>query len=343
MDLTLADRLRTWLEQQRTQLQPSTWRQYAGTATRYLVPHLGDRPMTSITHHDVTALYRTLLLAGGVRGKPLSLATVQRVAAMTHKVFEDAVRDDLLPANPCDKAVLPRIDPNATPRDLRVWTTGQLRVFLDHHRDHPLWSLWVVAAGTGLRRGELLGLRWQDIDLDGGTLWVRRALSVVSGTAQLKLPKSNRTRSLRIGAAVIDALTERRAGQERERSARLVAHESADWGLVFTEPDGGYVDPQKATDTFREAVREAPVPVVRLHDLRHAHATWMLQAGVNAKVVAARLGHASVQTTLDIYAEVLPAMDEEAASRFEDHVWGIEATVMEPAQTHGPSGPNMAG
>jgi integrase len=321
MEPTLASRLEHWLELQRTQLQPSTWRQYAGTARRYLVPHLGDRGIAAITHHDVSAFYRGLLLSGGQRGKPLALATVQRVAAMTHKVFEDAVRDDLIESNPCDKAVLPRIDPNAHPRDLRVWTTAELHRFLEHQRERPLWPLWVTAAGTGLRRGELLGLRWQDVDLATGTLWVRRSLSVISGTPRLKLPKSNRSRSLHIGGAVIEALAHQRERQTVERASRQVSHESAEWGLVFTEPDGGYIDPQKATDTFREAVREAPVPVIRLHDVRHSHATWMLQAGVNAKVVSVRLGHASVKTTLDIYAEVLPAMDAEAADRFEAHVW----------------------
>jgi integrase len=321
MEPTLASRLEHWLELQRTQLQPSTWRQYAGTVRRYLVPHLGERGIAEITHQDVSAFYRGLLLGGGQRGKPLALATVQRVAAMTHKVFEDAVRDDLIGSNPCDKAVLPRVDPNAQPRDLRVWTAAELHRFLEHQRERPLWSLWVTAAGTGLRRGELLGLRWQDVDLASGTLWVRRSLSVISGTPRLKLPKSNRSRSLRIGGAVVDALVHQRERQSAERESRQISHESAEWGLVFTEPDGGYIDPQKATDTFREAVREAPVPIIKLHSLRHSHATWMLQAGVNAKVVSVRLGHASVKTTLDIYAEVLPAMDEEAADRFEELVW----------------------
>jgi integrase len=145
--------LTAWLEAQRTQLQPSTWQQYEGTVRRYLLPHLGELPIGEITQRDVTAFFRRLLFSGGVRGKPLALATVQCVGAMTHKVFEDAVRDDLIPANPCDKAVLPRIDPNAQPRDLRIWTAGQMTAFLEHERRRPLWPLWVVAAGTGMRRG----------------------------------------------------------------------------------------------------------------------------------------------------------------------------------------------
>ncbi len=319
----LATFVSDWLEQQRTQLQPSTLRQYTGTADRYLVPLLGDRLLTDITHRDISEFYRRLLLAGGLRGKPLALATVQRVAAMTHKVFEDALRDELVLANPCDKALLPRIDPNAQPRELRVWTAEELSLFLEHQRRRRLWPLWVVAAGTGLRRGELLGLRWRDVDAPGATIHVRRALSVIAGTPQLKLPKSNRTRSLRVGGAVLHALELRQQQQRRDAEVidRAPRDETSTWDLVFTEPDGGMLSPQKVTDTFREAVRDAPVPAIRLHDVRHAHATWLLQAGVSPKVVSARLGHASVKTTLDIYAEVLPAMDEDAATRFESLVW----------------------
>jgi integrase len=325
----LATVLAAWLEVQRTQLQPSTWRQYDGTVRRYLLPHLGDRPIGAITQREVSELYRRLLFAGGRRGKPLSLATVQRVGAMTHKAFEDAVRDDLIPDNPCDKAVLPRVDPNAQPRDLRIWDADQVAAFLDHQRRRPLWPLWAVAVGTGMRRGELLGLRWRDVDLSASTLHVRRSLSVISGVARLKPPKSNRPRSLAVGGAVVEALTRQR--ERQERSARHVERpadrESATWGLVFTEPDGGHVAPQKVTDTFREAVRDAPVPIIRFHDVRHSHATLMLQAGVNPKVLSVRLGHASVKTTLDIYADVLPAMDEEAARRFEALVWSGEASA----------------
>ena len=258
----LAAYLADWLELQRTQLQPSTLRQYTGTANRYLVPHLGDQLVSEITHRHISDLYRRLLLGGGVRGKPLALATVQRVAAMTHKVFEDAVRDDLIAANPCGKALLPRIDPNAQPRELRVWTAEQLAVFLEHQRRRRLWPLWVIAAGTGMRRGELLGLRWRDVDAAASTVHVRRSLSLIAGVPQLKVPKSNRTRSLRVGPAVLHAFELRRQQQQRDADGidRPRQDESATWGLVFTEPDGGMIAPQKVTDTFREAVRDAPVP-----------------------------------------------------------------------------------
>lgn len=323
--VTLTNHLDAWLELQRTRVQPSTWNEYEGTTRRYLKPRLGDRPLCEVTHHEITRLYHDLLTAGGLRGKPLSLITVQRIAAVFHKAFEDAVRTDLLPSNPCAKATIPRIDLREGPQDLRVWTAGQLRDFLEAERHRPLWPLWVVAAGTGMRRGELLGLRWQDVDLPRRALHIRRALSVATGTARLKVPKTNQARTINIGPAVTHALELRREAQERETANPPTITEPPDsraWNLVFTEPDGGHIRPQKVTDTWREAVRDSEQPNIRFHDVRHTHATLLLQAGVSPKVVSARLGHSNIQTTLDIYAEVLPAMDEEAAEEFERHVWG---------------------
>ena len=321
---TVADWLSEWLSLQPTRLQPATLKEYQGVADRYLRPHLGEIFLSELSHRDITRFYQSLLTHGGLRGKPLSLVTVRRIAAITHKLFADAARQELLDTNPCTAAVLPRVDPTGEPQELRVWTAEQLKAFLERERHRPLWALWVVAAGTGMRRGELLGLRWKDVDLGAQRLHVRRALSVVRNQARLKVPKTNQARSLAIGPAVIDALHHRRAEQAHFAGAPLPheAPESARWDLVFTAPDGGHLQPQRVTDTWREAVRDAPQPVIRFHDIRHTHATLLLQAGVSPKVVSARLGHASVKTTLDIYAEVLPAMDEDAAADFEAHVWG---------------------
>lgn len=336
MDETVRTYLQGWLEVQRTQLQPSTWREYEGNTRRYLVHHLGARRVNEISHRDLTALYRILLTTGGVRGKPLALVTVQRISAMVHKVFADAVRDDLITANPADKALLPRVDLSSGPHELRVWTAPQLTAFLERERHRPLWPLWVVAAGTGMRRGELLGLRWVDVDEATATIHVRRALSLVSGVVRLKTPKSNRFRSLHVGPEVLGAL---RLTQDRQQAqAELPGRDAAEpasrtWGLVFTEPDGGHLRPQKVTDTWREAVRDSKQPLIRFHDIRHSHATLLLQAGVSPHVVSTRLGHASITTTLDLYAEVLPAMDEDAATRFEQHVWGAAADQGTRART----------
>jgi len=178
----------------------------------------------------------------------------------------------------------------------------------------------MLAAATGMRRGEVLGLRWEDVDLANRSLTVRRALSVVQGHAMLKQPKTSRCRTLRLDGITIAVLEQRGRAQERDRADAVEWRDH--WNLVFTHTDGRHLDPVRVTHAFRRAVLDAPVPRVRLHDLRHTHATLLLQAGVPVKVVSERLGHAQISLTLDIYAHVLPAMDADAADRFAAAVFG---------------------
>jgi integrase len=327
-DLTVGEYLDEWMDVQVSQLQPSTWSSYQATIRRYVDPGIGDEPLTALTVRDVNRLYARLHARGGVGGTPLAIRTVRYVHNVLHKAFEDAVVLDLLPANPSHRATLPKVDhtgDGATERQHTVWTAAQLRAFLAHVDGDRFHDLWLVAACTGVRRGELLGLRWEDVDLDAQTLRVRRSLSVVRGHARLKEPKTNRPRTLHLDAATVAAL--RRQGQRQEEALRDAGPcWSNRWGLVFTDRNGRHLSPDSVSQHFRRAVLNAPVPEKRLHDLRHLHATLMLQAGVPIKVVSERLGHASTQMTMDVYAHVLPAMDAEAVARFAEHVFGDPTT-----------------
>ena len=149
---------------------------------------------------------------------------------------------------------------------------------------------------------------------------VRRALSVVRGDVRLKQPKTSRCRTLRLDSFTTSRLRQRQRDQQRDEHGADCWRN--DWNLVFTTPDGLHLDPTRITYEFRVAGRDAPVPPIRLHDLRHTHATLLLQAGVPVKVVSERLGHAQISLTLDIYAHVLPAMDADAADRFAAAVFG---------------------
>lgn len=304
----LGEYLEGWLEVQRTRLQPSTWESYRGNVQRYLAPAFGDVALDGLTAVRLDGFYARLLTAGGLHGKPLSLRTVRFCHAVLHKALADAVRLDLLVANPTDRATLPRYDPRtgSTGRsEVRAWSAEEVRSFLAHVEDHPRRDLWLVAIGTGLRRGELLGLRRRDVDLGARVLSVRRALSVVGGIARLKAPKTSRTRTLRLDAPTTVALGRAMTGPCDPA-----------WELVFGDEAGAPLDPMAITHEFRAMVRTAPVPPLRLHDLRHTHATLMLAAGVPVKVVSERLGHATIALTLDVYAHVLPAMDGDAVERF---------------------------
>ena len=318
---TIADYLTEWLQQQRSQLQPSTWESYRGYVENHLIPALGETPLDELSAAQLSAFYARMHQTDGRRGRPPALRTVQYCHGVIHKALNDAVRLEILARNVAENATLPKIDIRGdTVKEVQCWSAAELRRFLDHTRGTQHHSLWMVAAATGMRRGELLGLRWDDVDIPGRSLTVRRALSVVKGHAQLKQPKTSRCRTLRLDAVTTAVLEERHAEQQAHQAAAEQWHN--DWNLVFTHDDGRHLDPMRITTAFRTAVRDAPVPRRRLHDLRHVHATLLLQAGVPVKVVSERLGHAQISLTLDIYAHVLPAMDADAADRFAAAVFG---------------------
>ena len=276
---TLAAYLDAWLELQRTQLQPSSWVSYRSNIECYLRPGLGDVALDELTPQRLSAFYAQLQVNGRQRGTgPLSLRSVQYCHGVLHKALADAVRLEILPRNVAINATLPRIDLRAqSVREIKAWTADELRRFLDHTKGSAHHQMWVVAAATGLRRGELLGLRWNDVDLDQRVLTVRRALSVVRGDVRLKQPKTSRCRTLRLDAFTTSVLQRRRSDKQRDQ------HGSAswcnDWNLVFTHADGSHLEPVRITHAFRVAVRDAPVPRIRLHDLRVRHEAPCIRVG----------------------------------------------------------------
>ena len=316
-DCRLGPYLDEWIERQASQLRPTTVRSYRQLIAAYLKPHLGDHRLDALDRRGIERFYARLLSAGGRRGGPLSVRTVQYVHAVLHRALAHAVLDGLLEANPAGRAQPPRHRPDVEELDdeREVWDASQAARFLDFVDDHPWRALWHLAVGTGARRGELLGLRWREVDLDAGNVSISRGLSFVEGVPRLLGTKTSRRRVVSIGASVIDAL---RRHEEQQRAQREAATDWQDrWGLVFTQADGAPIDPLAVTKEFRALVRRAPVPVIRLQDIRHAHASILLGAGVPIPVVSRRLGHATVSMTLDVYSHVLPGMDAEAAGQIE--------------------------
>lgn len=307
-----------WLERRRTLLRPSTHASYRQLIRCYLTPRIGERRLGDLDRRVLELLYADLLGSGGRGGGPLAPKTVRYCHAVLRRALEDAVLDGVLVDNPARQARPPRHDPadDELDDDLQVWTAEQAASFLAHVDDHPWRALWHLALGTGARRGELLGLRWQDVDLDAGEVGIRRALSVVDGTPRLLGTKTSRSRRVSIPGSITDALARHRDVQDRLRAGPTWCEDR--WGLVFTDGRGGSIDPMQVTLAFRRLVRAAPVPVIRLHDLRHTHATLLLDTGVPIKVVSERLGHTTIAMTMDVYGHVLPARDADAAARLDD-------------------------
>lgn len=310
--MDVSEYLAEWMVRQRLRLQPQTWEAYTLTIRVYLAPTLGDLPLERVNPARLEQLYGELLDHGGRNGRPLALATIRYIHGVLHKALADAVRIGTLVANPADRVALPRHDPRDTaPATVHAWTAEQARHFLDLTRDTEHGALWATALGTGMRRGELLGLRRRDVDLDDRLVTVSGSLTETNGGLQRKTTKTNRVRRLFIDERTAAAIErEYRSGVGSLTQASDVAD------LVFTDHAGRPLSPQRITHRFRRLVRRLDVPTIRLHDLRHSHATLLLAAGVPIKVVSERLGHATIALTLDTYAHVLPAMDREAAERF---------------------------
>jgi integrase len=198
---------------------------------------------------------------------------------------------------------------------MRVWSSAQLRPFLSSVEEDASVPFWRLAATTGMRRGELLGLSWGDIDLDGARLTVRRQLIRIGRRTGFGRPKTEAgRRCISLDPTTVEVLRRHRDRYAVTRPTDGFSP-SAEPDLVFCRPDGNSRDPDVVSHQFADLVRLAGLPKIRLHDLRHTHATLALQAGVHPKVVQERLGHASVKVTLDTYSHVMPPMHQEAAAR----------------------------
>jgi len=330
--ITVNEYLEEWLEASAARVRPTTLVSYTLHVRRYIVPAIGAGRLQQLTPAMIDKMYAALLksgrmprrtLAEGEKPAPpqgLSPATVRRCGATLHKALRDAVRKKLIPYNPADAVDLPRVKAGGADgaEDLRVWTRLQLDRFLAHVAVERLSTMWRLAAWTGMRRGEVAGLTWRDVDTDTGTLTVRRArVNVTSADVRESKPKTPKgRRRVELDEETRVALAAWRERQEAERKAWPGTWSGDD--LVFTLEDGSALRPDYLSRTFRARTARAGLPVIRFHDLRHTHATLLLAAGVPVKVVSERLGHSTVAFTMDVYQHVLPGQQREAVQALAD-------------------------
>ena len=311
--MTLAAYFERWLDVQRTRLKPSTHESYAAVLRGRVVPELGSTPLERVTTADVDALYAKLLREGRADGKGgLSARSVRYTHTVMRRAFRDAVRKRLIAVDPTDAADPPSASAAKAPT-MRTWSGEQVGAFLAALLDDRLFAAWRVAASTGMRRGEVLGLRWRDVDLDAAYASVTQTLIEGKGAPRLSTPKGGRGRSVALDAETVAALREHRRAQLAERM--LIGPGWADNDLVFCREDGSPIWPRTFSRAFARHAKAAGLPTIRLHDLRHSWATLALGAGVHPKLVQERLGHATISITLDVYSHALPAMHEDAAAK----------------------------
>lgn len=317
---TLAVFLGEWLASIRASVRPSTFVGYKMLTEAHILPALGGILVQRLTASHLNSFYADLLENGRRDGRgPLSARTVRYCHATVHKALADGVRMGLLVRNVAEQATPPRSGQRQEPR---TWTAEELRAFLEFAKSDRLYAAYVLAATTGLRRGEVLGLPWRCVDLDAGRIAVTQAIIPVNGAVTYSTPKTARgRRSVALDPFTANALRAHRVRRLEER-LMLGLGAPAEDSLVFSDLEGEPLHPEWFSAHFDRLVKAAGVPRIRLHDLRHTHATLALQAGVHPKVVSERLGHANVSITLDTYSHAIPALEEEAAAKVAALVFG---------------------
>jgi integrase len=324
---TVAAYLRDWLNAAKIDLRPSTQPAYEIAIEKHLIPRVGSLPLQKLTPHHLTWAYGELLEKGRCDGTGgLSPRTVRFIHTVVRKALQDAVDARLLEWNPAANAKPPKAKTaeEAARKKRRYWDASEVRRFLASVRDNRLQAAFHLATTTGMRRGEVLGLRWRDVDLDGARLVVEQTL-LITRTATDGVPwkyqlvfsepkTSHGRRSIDLDEETVAVLLAHRKRQIEEQLA--LGPDYPDSELVFRTPDGQPIMPELFSQAFKKAVKDAGLPPIRLHDLRHSHIALLAKAGVAAKVIQERAGHHSAGFTLDNYGGTFPSQHQEAARAF---------------------------
>ncbi len=299
-----------WLPTIELEIEPTTFRGYLHHVDRHIAPGIGDVRIGQINRDLLKAFYADLLRTPSARGKgTLAKTTVERIHATIHRALEALVQADVLDRNPAHGARPKR--KKSERYEAKIWSPQQLADFLDFVRSDELFPMWRVMAWTGIRRGEALGLMWDDFHPTSRILSVRRAVCNAAGRIYFSTPKSAQSRVIDLDPVTTSVLSShrRRMNSQRRRSgARLL--ESDD--LIFPSADGTVYAPEVISHRFRVLADASEVPRIRLHDLRHTHASHLLEAGVHPKIVQERMGHVDVMVTLNIYAHLTPTLQRQA-------------------------------
>lgn len=303
----LGDYLAEWLEGLGDELAPLTRSTYSAVVRTHICsrPWLARKSLQAVTGADVRRL------ESEQQGSSAATRTLTR--AVLSRALTDAVAIGKLMRNPAAqiKRRGRRAQANGTEPNAKAWTTRELARFLEHVDDDRLYALWRLGAMTGMRRGELLGLKWERLDLDGARLAVEEQLLPTRGGVTFGPPKSTRSRrKVALDTETVETLRAHRETQLLERA--LAGDAYVDQDLVFADELGRPIQPERLTQAFRRHRKAAGIPVGTLHTLRHTHATDLLSNGVPVHVAAARIGDRA-ETILKVYAHLLPQSDEQAA------------------------------
>ncbi len=308
---TVGQWMDVWFEYYaKIKVRVSSHKTYEGYIKNHIKPNIGTIPLTKLTTLDVQMMYQKLLTGGRVdrlesqnQPKGLSAKTVRNLNQIISSAMKLAMEQKLISHNPADGCALPRVEH----REMKTLPAEQLAAFLNEAKKTGTYEMYYLDLATGMRRGELLGLKWEDIDFDHGVIHIRRQVARLNGVVQeAPLKTKNSYRNISIGADAVELLKQKKE-QDNGKSV-----------YVFPSPTGGPLAPDSVLHMLHRVLERAGLPKIRFHDLRHTFATLALQNGVDIKTISGMLGHFSAGFTLDTYAHVTTAAQREAAETMGD-------------------------
>jgi len=321
----LREYLGSWLSDYcKPNLSPRTHELYSYICEKHINPELGNFSLVKLKPQHLQHLYSEKLKSG------LGNRTVQLIHVTLHKALKNAVKTGLIIRNAAEAVEAPKIQR----KEMRVMNESDIHIFLEYAKGTPYYALFYTSLFTGMRRAELLALRWSDIDLSLCQLSVTRSMQYANDAdsqkrISFKEPKTSKSRRLiALSPSTAIVLKEHKEKQNELRES-LDYPASSDNDLVFSHYDGSPLLPNSITHAWIKLVRRCGLKGIRLHDARHTHASLLLKQGVHPKIVQERLGHGSIQITLDTYSHVAPGLQQAAANKFDDMVLPQRKEIIE--------------
>ena len=318
--LSVAEWMAVWAQDYLVGIKASTAYLYKRTIELYIEPHLGHIRLDTLNAHTVQHFYNELAKPSKPDAAPLSAKSIKNIHGVLHKALKQAVLIGYLRTNPTESCILPRI----IRKEMRPLEEDQVAVFLREVQGHPHEYLYKIALFTGLREGEVLGLGWEHIDFQTGTLTVKRQLrreQKKGGRYYFSPPKNNKSRCLTLAPSVIQLFRLQKLEQNSMRMEACDAWEGH--GLIFTNQTGGYLSYRTVYDCFKRIVKRIGLSDARIHDLRHTYAVNCIRAGDDIKTVQSNLGHATAAFTLDVYGHFTDDMRSVSAQRMEGFITNV--------------------
>jgi integrase len=305
---TVKDFLERWLADYNRNLSPCSSERYRQIVRTHLVPNLGNIPLAQLKPEHLQNLYTSMQNSG------LSANTARYAHSVIHVALKTALKWGLIAKNPADAVTTPRIHRH----EMQTWDEGEIGQFLEAAKTTPYYAVFYTALFTGMRQSELLGLKWSDVDLIGSQISVGRGLHhLADGSFVMTEPKSEKSRR-NIALTPSNALLLKQHQEKQRLDRGMIGKRWSNEDLVFSTLEGRALIPEVVTQAWRRLAARAGLKVIRFHDARHTHASLWLKLGIHPKIVQERLGHSSIQMTLDIYSHVAPGLQEAAALRFDD-------------------------